>query len=71
MIEKKGIMAKQTKNGSTGRFVLVAEGLGLKKQHISFKITRLAHWVGIGVCVRDKILKAKYAFQCNFLLKSD
>ncbi len=67
MVEKNGTIAKQTKTGSPGRFVLVAEGVGLKNQHISFKITRLSHWIGIGICIRDKIAKVKYAFQCAFL----
>lgn len=60
-------VAKQSST-ATSRFVLVEKGMGLKEKKISFKVNNLANWVGIGVCMKNKITAIDYAFKCMFSL---
>lgn len=45
------MVAKQT-SGSPERYATVNEGLGLKEQKITFRIVKLVHWIGLGICIR-------------------
>ena len=42
--------------------------MGLKEKKISFKVHNLVNWIGIGVCMKNKIESVSYAFKCTFLL---
>jgi hypothetical protein len=44
----------------SGRFVIIEEGMGLANRKIKFKIAALKNWVGLGVCLKDKIVSTKY-----------
>lgn len=39
--------------------------MGVKERTIVFRITNLANWIGLGVCLKDRILAVNYAFKCN------
>lgn len=47
---------------------MIEELTGIKERTIIFKITNLANWIGLGVCLKDRILAVNYAFKCMFPL---
>ena len=50
---------------SNSRFVFVDKFVGGKFQKISFRLKKLANWIGLGVGIRSLIEGAKYNFNCN------
>lgn len=46
--------------------MLIEEGMGVKERRIVFKVAALKNWVGVGVCLRDRIAGASYAFKCRW-----
>lgn len=61
-INDDGKVAKQSFTNAT-RFALIEELMGVKERTIIFKITTLANWIGLGVCLKDRILAVNYAFK--------
>ena len=57
-------LATQSQTQS-GRFVLVEEGIGLKNRKIKFKVNQLKNWIGVGVCLKNKISSINYQFKCT------
>lgn len=66
-LDKNNKAARQSGNSSE-RFVLVTEGLGVKHQKISFQVTQLKNWVGIGIGIRNNLQNQKYAFNCKLFI---
>ena len=63
-----GLQAKQTKSGE-GRFIFVQKGFGQKNIKITFKITQLKNWVGLGIGLREKIKALNYRFECRYSIR--
>ena len=45
--------------------------MGQKNRKITFKVVNLKNWVGVGVCLKDKISAINYAFKCNCCCNKD
>lgn len=39
--------------------------MGIKNRKIKFKVKTLKNWVGIGVCLKNKIEGVNYFFKCK------
>lgn len=57
-------LATQTHTQS-GRFVVIEEGMGVQNRKIKFKVNQLKNWIGVGVCLKNKIVAASYQFKCT------
>lgn len=55
-------LATQTHTQS-GRFVVIEEGMGVQNRKIKFKVNQLKNWIGVGVCLKNKIVAASYQFK--------
>lgn len=69
-LNDKRTIATQTHTQS-GRFVLIEEGMGIQNRKIKFKVTNLKNWIGVGVCLKNKIAAVNYQFKCMPFTMSD
>lgn len=44
--------------------MLVNEGIGNETQKITFKVTELKNWIGVGVALKKKIKSLDFKFLC-------
>jgi hypothetical protein len=57
-------LATQSQTQSS-RFVLIEEGMGVKSRRIKFRVTSLKNWIGVGVCMKNRIALVNYQFKCT------
>ena len=39
--------------------------MGIQNRKIKFKVTHLKNWIGVGVCLKSKIVSVSYQFKCT------
>jgi hypothetical protein len=49
------------------RFAIIEQGTGIKGKTIIFRVKELVNWIGVGICLKNRIIDVNYAFKCRLL----